>query len=61
MFATHQYSDLRFWGVLDGTKMNYFDGLYTLIEIAINNNIPQDDIAKLTRFINNKQDLKILF
>ena len=39
--------------------MNYFDGLYTLTEIAIHNNIPQDDIAKLARFIDNKQIEKI--
>ena len=39
--------------------MNYFDGLYTLIEIAINNNIPQNDMSVLVRLINNKEVEKI--
>ncbi len=39
--------------------MNYFDGLYTFIEIAINNNIPEDDISTLTRLLNNKDIEKI--
>lgn len=39
--------------------MNYFDGLYTFIEIAINNNIPEDDILTLTRLLNNKDIEKI--
>lgn len=34
--------------------MNYFDSLYTLIEIAINNNIEQTQIANLSRLLNNK-------
>lgn len=39
--------------------MNYFDGLYTFIEIAINNNISEDDITKLARFLNKKETEKI--
>ena len=40
-------------------KMNYFEGLYTFIEIAIHNNIPQNDMKKLVRFVKNKQKEKI--
>ena len=39
--------------------MNYFDGLYTFIEIAINNNIPEEDISMLRRFLDNKEIGKI--
>ncbi len=34
--------------------MNYFGNLYTLIEIAINNNISEGDLIALSRFLNNK-------
>lgn len=34
--------------------MNYFDSLYTLIEIAINNNIEQKDIPSLSYYLNQK-------
>lgn len=34
--------------------MNYFDGLYTFVEIALHNNIPQNDMTKLIRFLKNK-------
>lgn len=39
--------------------MNYFDGLYTLVEIAINNNISQNDMPKLSKFVHNKEIEKI--
>lgn len=39
--------------------MDYFEGLYTFVEIAIHNNIPQDDIAILARLLNNKEIDKI--
>ena len=39
--------------------MDYFDSLYTFIEIAINNNISEDDILTLTRLLNNKEVEKI--
>ena len=39
--------------------MNYFDGLYTLTEIAINNNIPQNDMSTLIRLMKNKEKEKI--
>ena len=35
--------------------MNYFDGLYALSEIAIHSNIPEGEIMKLSRFMNNKK------
>lgn len=34
--------------------MNYFNNLYTLIEIAINNNIDKSRLSVLTRFMNKK-------
>lgn len=34
--------------------MNYFDSLYTLIEIAINNGIEQDRISSLSTLLNKK-------
>ena len=34
--------------------MDYFEGLYTFVELAINNNIPQNDMTKLIRFLKNK-------
>lgn len=34
--------------------MNYFNNLYTLIEIAINNNIDKNRLSVLTRFMNKK-------
>lgn len=34
--------------------MNYFEGLYTFVEIALHNNIPQNDMTKLIRFLKNK-------
>ena len=34
--------------------MNYFGNLYTLIEIAINNNIEGNDLGILTKYLNNK-------
>ena len=39
--------------------MNYFDGLYTLVEIAIHNNISQNEMSILVRFLNNKDAEKI--
>lgn len=39
--------------------MDYFEGLYTFVELAINNNIPQNDMTKLVRFLNNKETEKI--
>lgn len=35
--------------------MNYFDSLYTLVEIAINNNIEQTKLGALSRHLNNKE------
>ena len=34
--------------------MNYFDSLYTLVEIAINNGIEQENIATLSLYMNKK-------
>lgn len=34
--------------------MNYFNNLYTLIEIAINNNIENNKISSLSRYLNDK-------
>lgn len=34
--------------------MNYFNNLYTLIEIAINHNIDENRIGSLSRYLNNK-------
>lgn len=34
--------------------MNYFGNLYTLIEIAINNNIDENKIGSLSQYLNNK-------
>ena len=39
--------------------MNYFDAFYTLVEIAMNNNMSEDEVKKITRFINNKDVEKI--
>lgn len=39
--------------------MNYFDGLYTLIEIAINNNISNNRLRGLREALNNKDIEKI--
>lgn len=39
--------------------MNYFDGLYTLIEIAINHNISDKRIITLSTFLNEKKIEKI--
>lgn len=39
--------------------MNYFDNLYTLIEIAINHNISDSRIEWLSRFLNDKDVEKI--
>ena len=33
--------------------MNYFEGLYTLVEIAISKNMSEDKIYELTRLVNN--------
>ena len=34
--------------------MNYFDNLYTMIEIAINNNIKNNKLAALSKYLNDK-------
>ena len=34
--------------------MNYFDSLYTLIEIAMNHNIEGRDLSTLSKFLNEK-------
>ena len=34
--------------------MNYFDSLYTLIEIAINNNVPRTKLQSLSYYLNKK-------
>ena len=34
--------------------MNYFDSLYTLIEIAINNNVGKENISALSYYLNRK-------
>lgn len=34
--------------------MNYFDSLYTLVEIAINNNIPMKKLSSLSYYLNKK-------
>lgn len=39
--------------------MNYFDGLYTLVEVAMHNNISQNEMSTLVRFLNNKDAEKI--
>lgn len=39
--------------------MNYFDSFYTLVEIAINNNMPEEEISKLLRLIRKKEVEKI--
>lgn len=39
--------------------MNYFDGLYTFAEIAMHNNIPQNEMPLLLRLLNNKETEKI--
>lgn len=39
--------------------MNYFEGLYTLVEIAISKNMSEDKIYELTRLVNNKKIEKI--
>lgn len=39
--------------------MNYLDGLYTLFEIAINMNVPQNDIPKLAKLLYAKETEKI--
>lgn len=40
--------------------MNYFDNLYTLIEIAINHNIDKDRLRVLKRFLNEKKEEMII-
>lgn len=40
--------------------MNYFDSLYTLIEIAINNNIKKSKMGSLVYYLNNKKSDKII-
>lgn len=39
--------------------MNYFDSLYTLVEIAINNNIPEDRMFALTYYLGTRDIAKI--
>lgn len=39
--------------------MNYFRSLYTLIEIAINNNVSQDKMSYLSKLLNQKDVEKI--
>lgn len=39
--------------------MNYFDSLYTLIEIAINNNIQQNKLSSLNYYLNKKDAASI--
>ena len=39
--------------------MNYFSGLYSLIEIAINNNVSSNRLRGLKEAINNKDFEKI--
>lgn len=39
--------------------MNYFEGLYTFTEIAINYNMLQENITKLVRFLDKKEIDKI--
>lgn len=43
--------------------MNYFDSLYTFIEIAINNNIEQKKLSSLSYYLNEKdiENIKIKF
>lgn len=40
--------------------MNYFDSLYTLIEIAINNNIEKSKMGSLVYYLNHKKSDKII-
>lgn len=39
--------------------MNYFDSLYTLVEIAINNNVPEDKMFALSYYLGTKDIEKI--
>lgn len=39
--------------------MDYFEGLYTFVEIAIHNNIPQNYMQSLVKYIYNKETEKI--
>ena len=39
--------------------MNYFDSLYTLIEIAINNNVKKSRLSSLSYYLNKKDETSI--
>lgn len=39
--------------------MNYFDSLYTLIEIAINNNVKKSRLSSLSYYLNKKDEASI--
>lgn len=39
--------------------MNYFDNIYTIIEIAINNNLSKEKMSSLKRYLNKKDEESI--
>ena len=41
-------------------EINFFGNLYTLLEIAINNNFDFNELQRLTKYRNNEYDNELL-